>query len=410
MRARTFSNLTGPVSIAAAIALAVGGCKPRQAAFVPPPPPEVTVAMPIVKTLPSTLDFTGTTRGVEQVDVRAQVRGLINVKNVKGGEKVKAGDPLFTIDPTPFKTEVDQAVAEVSLNDAKLRLAQVTLDRKTQSAAGNAVSKFELDEAIADRDAAKAQVELSQAKLHTAQIQLGYTEIKAPISGRVSVKVPDIGQLVGPDTGMLCQIIDDSTIYVTFNVPESTVLTLRKQFLNQRPGEGTRPTIPIFVGFDNDNGTYPFEGRYERGDPGFDPNTGTTVVEGIFDNANGRMVPGAFARIKSVTGSETVTLVPDAAVSNDQAGRYVLVVDKDNKVQRVSVEVGGVIDRMRKVTSGLAPDAHIVVNGLQRARPGIVVKPIETKLPEPKLDLGVDTKSAATQAAMGATTTPSTQP
>lgn len=384
----------------------VVGCKPREAAFTPPPPPDVSVARPIVKTLPQTLDFTGFTRGSEQVDVRARVRGFIQSKNIEGGEKVKAGDLLFTIDPRPFEATVRQAQAEVQSREALLRLAQNTLDRKTQSAAENAVSRLELEQATADRDNAAAQLELSKAKLTSAQLDLDYTQVKAPINGRVSVDVPDVGELVGESTTqVLCRIVNDATIYVTFNVPEQTVLELRRQFQNERPGEGGRPLIPMYVGFANDRG-YPFEGHYARGDPGFDPATGTTTVEAVFDNAHGRMVPGAFARIRGIVGEETVTLVPDAAVGVDQQGRYVLVVNEKNTVERVKVEVGDVVDQMRKITSPLPTDSRVVINGVQRARPGMTVKPTEVTLPEPNLQMDV---GPTTQPATRPTTTPATR-
>lgn len=386
------------------------GCKPREAGFTPPPPPEVTVAQPIQATLPKTLEYTGTTRGAEQVDVRARVRGFIRSKSVFGGEKVKVGDLLFVIDPRPFEATVRQAQAEVSSREAQLRLAQITLDRKSQSAAGDAISPLELAQATADRDNANAQVELAKAKLTSAQLDLDYTNIRAPIDGRVSIDVPDIGELVGDTTSeVLCRIINDSTIFVTFSVPERVVLELRKQNSYQRPGEAGRPDIPIFVGFANDAG-FPFAGKYLRGEPGFDPATGTNTIEGIIENADGRIVAGAFARIKSVVGTETVMLVPDLAVAVDQRGRYVLAVNDQGIVERVDVEVGDVVDRMRKITSGLTLESKVIVNGLQRARPGMNVKTTPTALTPPKLDIAIEATTApSTQPGDAASTQPATQ-
>jgi RND family efflux transporter MFP subunit len=396
------------LSVAVVMLAAVGvleGCKPRQAAFVPPPPPDVQVAHPIVKRLPQTLDFTGFTTGIQQVDVQAQVRGYIVDRSVTGGERVKAGDVLFKIDPRPFQAAVDQAKADVAQNDAKVRLAQIKLERVQQS--GSAVSKTELDQAIADRDAAQAALDLARAKLQTAEIDLDWTSIRAPIGGRISVTVPSVGSMVGENNNqVLVQIIDDTTIYVTFNVPESTVLTMRKQYNYSRPGEGGRPPLPVYIGFANDGDRYPFAGHYDSSDPGFDPNTGTTVVKAIFPNQNGEISPGAFARIRSVTGEEQATLVPDAAVSSDQVGRYVLTVNDKGIVDRTPVEVGGVVDRMRKITSSLPAEVQVVVNGLQRARPGMPVKPTLITLPDPHIELGV----TATQPTTAKTTSPTTAP
>lgn len=407
------------------------GCKPREAPFTPPPPPEVTVAKPIVATLPQTLEFTGNTRGVETVDVRARVRGFIDQKFIRGGEKVKAGDLLFRIDPRPFEAAVGQAQATVSSSEARLRLAQNTLDRKQQSAVGNAVSKLELDQAIAERDAAQAELDLATRRLDAARLDLEYTNVRAPFDGRIDITVEtgtglstvaDIGQLVGEAGGPpLCRITNDSQIYVSFDVDETTILQVRRQFNYSRPGEEGRPPLLVYVGFKNDGNRYPYVGRYDAGDVGINAGTGTSRVEAVFDNSDGQMIPGAFARIKSVIGTETVTLVPDAAVSNDQIGRYVLAVNNENKVERVSVDVAGVVDGMRKITRGLAPDARVVVNGLQRARPGLVVKPVETTLNPPNPEIGVDPNTPAAQAVLarsagnGATTTqpttaPATQP
>lgn len=401
-------SLFVPVAIVAAVSV-LEGCKPRQAAFTPPPPPEVSVALPIVKTLPQTLDFTGFTRGTEQVDVRARVRGFIQSRSVAGGERVKTGDSLFVIDPRPFEATVRQAQADVSQNEARLRLAQIKLDRTEQSAAGQAVSKTELDQAVADRDAASGALDFAKAKLTSAQLDLEYTNVKAPIDGRISVRVPDVGELVGDNTNqVLCTIINDARIYVTFNVPEKTVLAMRAQFNYSRPGEGGRPPIPIFIGFANDVDRYPYAGHYERSDPGFDPNTGTTVVEGVFENPRGEISPGAFARIRSVTGEETVTLVPDAAVSTDQVGRFILTVNDKGIVERTSVEVGGTVGRMRKVVSQLSPNSQVVVNGLQRARPGVTVKTTLVTLPDVKMELGVPTTQPGPATQPGAQSTAST--
>lgn len=392
--------------LAMAIAIAGSeGCKPRQAAFVPPPPPEVQVAHPLVRTLPQTLDFTGFTSGIQQVDVRAQVKGYLVSRSVTGGERVKQGDTLFVIDPRPFQATVDQAKADVAQNDAKLRLAGIKLERVQQS--GTAVSKTELDQAVADRDAAQAALDLSKAKLKQAEIDLDWTNVRAPIGGRISVNVPSVGSMVGDNSNeVLCQIIDDTTIYVTFNVPESVVLTMRKQYDYSRPGEDGRPPIPVYIGFSNDGENYPYAGHYDASDPGFDPNTGTTQVKAIFENPNGEISPGAFARIRSVTGQETVTLVPDAAVSTDQVGRYVMTVNDKGIVERTGVEVGSVVGQMRKILSPLPQDAQVVVNGLQRARPGVNVKPTLITLPEPHVALGVATTRPASQP----TSQPATQP
>lgn len=369
------------------ISCVVAGCKPREPGFQPPPPAEVTVASPIQVTLPRTLEFTGFTRGVEEVEVRARVRGFIQSKSVYGGEKVKAGDLLFVIDPRPFEATVRQAQAEVASREAQYRLAQITLDRKSQSASGDAISPLELAQAQADRDAAAAQVELAKAKLTSAELDLNYTNVRAPIDGRVHLRnIPDVGALIGETERVLCTITNDSKIYVNFSVPEKTVLELRQLNEYKHPGVNNRADIPIYVGLANDTG-YPYVGKYLRGEPGFDPTTGTSTIEGVIDNSEGKLVAGAFAKIRSVVGEETVRLVPDVAVGTDQRGRYVMVVNDKDIVERVDVTVSDVVDRMRKITSDLDLNARVIINGLQRARPGMVVKVTVAQLEAPRLDL-----------------------
>lgn len=421
-------RVVGLIGVLVSIIL-LAGCKPREAPFTPPPPPEVTVARPIVSELPQTLEFTGNTRGVETVDVRARVRGFIAEKYIRGGEKVKAGDLLFRIDPRPFEATVGQAQAEVATNEAKLRLAQNTLDRKQQSAEGNAVSKLELDQAIAERDSAKATLDLAAKRLEAAKLDLDYTNVRAPFDGRIDITVDsgtsasmgtvaDIGQLVGEAGGApLCRITNDSKIYVSFDVDETTILQMRRQFNYRRPGEEGRAPLLVYVGFKNDGDRYPYVGRYDASDVGISMGTGTVRVEAIFDNSDGQMIPGAFARIKAIVGREQLTLVPDTAVSSDQVGRYVMVVNGENKVERVGVEVADVVGGMRKIRSGLPPDARVVVNGLQRARPGMAVKPTDTTLNPPKLEIGINENTPAAQKALAlqtvgpsSTTQPTTAP
>jgi RND family efflux transporter MFP subunit len=367
----------------------IAGCRKAPPAYVAPPPPEVTVAKPLVRTLPQTLDFTGFTRGVEQVDIRAKVRGTIVEKLVDGGRFVQAGAVLFVVDPVAYQAAVDQARAEVESRQAAATLAQINLDRKQQAASG--ISKFEIDQAVAERDAAVAQVKLAAARVVAAEKDLNDTKIVAPISGRLGIDTPDVGQLVGDNAGqVLARIVNDETIYVRYDVPEDIVLQLRRRYANQRPGEGSRPIIPVYAGFANDVG-HPYRGEYFRSDIGFDQNSGTVAVDAIFDNRNGVMLPGAFARVRSIVGEETVTLVPDVAVQVDLGGRFVLVVDQDNKVQRINVTVGDVVDRLRKIRDPDFPtDARVIINGLQRARPGAAVNPIESTLGEPRLDTSTD--------------------
>jgi RND family efflux transporter MFP subunit len=370
-------------SVIVALALVVApACEREQPAFAPPPPPEVTVATPVERTVEDALYFTGTTRGVESVEVRARVRGFLQEKLVENGRTVQQGDLLFVIDPRTFQAAVRQAQAAISAREADLRLTEVTVQRVTQAVASNAASQQELDRAQAERDAAQAQLEQAQAALQAAELDLEFTQVRAPISGRVGFVNVDQGQLVGANEAtLLATIVNDSRIYATYEVDERTLLRLRRQFENRRPGEGGRPLYPVYLGL-SDGTDYPFRGEFFTGDSRVDPSTGTIRVEAVYDNANGALLPGLFVRLRTVLGERDSLLVPDLAVLSDPRGRFVLVVNDKNTVERRAVEVGEVFDGMREIVGGLGTNERVVVNGLQRARPGAEVVPV-TQAPAP---------------------------
>jgi RND family efflux transporter MFP subunit len=354
----------------------VSGCEQEAASFAPPPPPTVTVAQPQKSTIPVTLQYTGTTRGLTTVEVRARVRGFIEAKETEGGKRVAANDLLFRIDPRPFQAAVAEARATLADRQAKLELAEVLLQRQKDLTAGNAGSKIELDQAQANRDVAAAQVDLAKAQLQQAELDLSYTEVRAPIAGRVSVRTSEVGELVDPAAGsLLCTIIEDRRILASYNIDEAYILRLRRMNEVRRPGEDGRPLLTIEMGLGSGD-EYPFRGQTYRADNTFDPSTGTIRVDAIFDNANGAIIPGMFCRIRAIFGERDAILVPDSAVLADQRGRYVLIVaGEKNLVERRDVTVGPVVERMRVIEAGLNGDERIITNGLQRARPGAPVSP-----------------------------------
>lgn len=385
--------------LAAAALAAFGflGCEPKQGAFVPPPPPDVTVATPVMAMIPDTLEYTGRVRGFEAVEVRARVKGFLTTRHVDGGRRVNAGDLLFTIDARPFEAAVRQAEAEVETMRANLRLAQVTLDRVEQVVSQRAGAKQELDKAEADKDAADAQVLLAEAKLATAQLDLDYTQVKSPIAGRVGVITVDPGMLVGAiEPTLLATVINDSKVYAEYDMDERTLMELRARYDNKRPGEDGRPNLKVRLGLINEVG-FPHLGEHSKGDNTINPDTGTLRLEAIFDNADGAIVPGAFVRLQPVLGEFEAMLVPDVAVLADQLGRYVLVVNEKSEVERRGVTVGPAHERMRRIDSGLSLTDRLIVNGVMRARPGQIVNAKEAsaespggaaKLPDAPLESG----------------------
>lgn len=352
----------------------VAGCKRQPVAFTPPPPAEVTVAKPVKRMVPIALEYTGTVRGYEEVEVRARVRGFLEKKHIQDGKRVTKGELLFSIDPRTFEATLARAKADQSAREADLRLAEVTLERTKQAGASNAVSKIEVDRAQAQRDAALAQVEQAKAVVRSAELDLEFTQIKAPISGRIGFVPVEVGDLVGAtDPTLLARVINDEKVYATYDMEERTILESRKANQNRRPGEDGRPNLLVRLGMSNEVG-FPHEGYFDRADNAVNPQTGTIRVESIFDNKDGTILPGAYVRVQPVYGEREAMTVPDTAVLLDQRGRYVLVVGAGNKVERRDVRVGEVVDRQRIIVEGLEESASVIVNGLQRARPGVEVR------------------------------------
>lgn len=379
-RARVVRSLAGWVG-AVVLACGSGGCREKPPAYVPPPPPDVTVAAPVEREIDVTLEETGTTRGIETVEVRARVRGFIDKKFIKGGERVESGQPLYRIDPRPFEAARKQAEAERDARAAALRLAEVTLERVLQASRDAAVSKQEVDKATADRDAAKAQVDLAEALLTQAKLDLEWTEVTSPIAGRLGMNTVDTGQLVGAtEPTLLATVVNDDIIYARYSINERQLLQLRRANQNRRPGEDGRGDLVIRMGLAGQT-DFPFEGKYARGDNALDPSTGTIGIEAEFANADGTILPGLFVRLKAMLGKEKALLVPDVAVQQDQGGRYVLVVNDKDVAERRNVRVGPVVDRMRPILADeggglpLSLSDRVIVNGIQRARPGAPVKP-----------------------------------
>lgn len=359
-----------PVAMAiAALSLAACDRGPKNT-YVPPPPPEVTVAAPVAMVVSETIDATGVLRGNETVAVRARVRGFIASRAIQGGERVKKGDLLFTIDARPFEAAVAKARAELESKRVALRLADLEVARVQELVRRGAATQREADQSIAARDAARADVELAEASLRLAELDLEWTTVTAPISGRVNLgPPPDVGELVGQtEPTLLCTIVDDSRVFATYTLDEATYQSLR------RAGTARRAPYPVRMGLIDDVG-YPYLGEFSHADNRVNPETGSITLEAAFDNPTGLLMPGLFVRLQVLTGERPALLVPEAAVLQDQRGRYVLTVGQDDVVERRDVRLGRAVDTLRVIEDGLAPDDRVVVNGVQRARPGAKVVP-----------------------------------
>jgi len=386
-------------------AVAIVGCaKPNE--YVQPPPPAVTVAQPVEREVVHQLEFTGNTRATEAVDVRARVNGYLQKIDFADGADVKAGDVLFVIEPAPFEAALDSAKAALQKAEAMLSLAKADLARTEPLVQRGASTEQELDVKKADVATAKADVASAKAALVQAELNLSYTQVKSPISGRVSRHMVDIGNLVQAEQTMLTRVEAFDPIHAYFAISESDVLALMASTPGTSAASLKENPPTIYIGLTGENG-YPHEGKLDFAEAGIDPQSGTQMRRGIFANGDKSLVPGMFVRVRLPVGTPAPGLmVPDRAIAMDQSGEYVLVVNDKDMVERRSVKLGLRVANMRVVNEGIQASDWIVINGLQRARPGTPVKPERTtELPEAKqLDASNDPAIPSSGAQISTTT------
>ncbi len=362
-------------------ALSPAGCNPKTNAYAPPPPPELTVAHPINRPVTRYLEYTGTTEAFESVELRARVSGFLDQVNFKPGAAVKKGDLLFVIDPRVYEAQARQAEAELATRTAALRLAQLTLERYAKAAGSTATTQQEVDRATADRDQAKAQADLAEAALATARLNVEFTQVRSPIDGRITKNLVDVGNLVGAggQPTILASVVNTRPLYVSVDSSESDLLAVRRARIAQQPGAEPGQIAPgqwrpVDMATADSN-EFNIHGHIDYVDPALDPRSGTIRVRCRFENEDNVLLPGLFVRLRIHLETTEAMLAPDIALQTDQSGRYALVVNDQDVVEIRRVKIGALDGAMRVVTEGLAETDRVVVNGLQRARPGISVKP-----------------------------------
>jgi RND family efflux transporter MFP subunit len=347
---------------------------------VAPPPPPVTVARPLQQAVTVYNEFTGTTEAIESVDIRARVEGFLDSIHFQPAAEVVQGELLFVIEQEPYQAALDRAKATLQSRIADHRLAKATARRKEEALKARAISKLEVLQAQAEVLTAQAAIAEAQADVRNAEIEFSYTEIRAPISGRIGRNLVDVGNLVGAgEQTLLTTIVNYQPMYAYFNVNERDLL----RYGENRRKEGDS-WVPVFeMGLANEKG-YPHEGRLDYIDNRVDETTGTITVRGEFPNQSGRMVPGLFARIRIPEPEQRdALLVPENALGRDQRGTYVLVANSENVVEYRLLQVGPQVDGgLRIVADGLRPEDWVIVNGIQRARPGAKVAPEQKDLKE----------------------------
>ena len=350
-----------------------GGSAHAQAAGAQGGLPEVTVAPVLVRPISDSANFTGQLQAVDAVDVRPRVSGYVNAVEFKEGTEVRKGDVLFVIDPRPFQAEVDRLTASVAQAKAQLALAQSNADRARRLLAQHAISQEDADSQNTAEQSAKASLEASTAALATARLNLDWTQVRAPIDGRVSNARIQSGNLVS-SSDVLTSVVSVNPIYVYFDVDEHTWLKLDR-LRRDAIKNGRAPRIDATIGLADEQG-FPHEGRIDFVDNQVRPGSGTMRLRAVFDDENGLLTPGLYARVHLQAGQpHPRVLIDDRAVGTDLSNQFVYVVDGQHKVQYRKVDIGPLFHGLRVIDDGLNAGDVVVVNGLQHVRPGVEVNP-----------------------------------
>jgi len=331
--------------------------------------------MPVVRQITDYEDFTGRLEAKAAVEVRARVTGYLDRVLFKEGTEVKQGDPLFEIDPRSYQAELKQAEANLAQSQARLRRCERDLKRATDLLPQNAISQDDFDQAVGDRDEAQAAVRLAEASRDLAQLNLTFTRVTAPITGRISRQLIDPGNMVKADETALTTIVSMDPIYAYFDQDERTLLRVRRLVRAGVLKTLQEASVSVLLGLVDEEG-FPHEGRIDFADNRVDAMTGTLRLRGVFANPQRMLSPGMFVRIRLPIGTpHAAVLVSEQALGTDQGQNFVYVVNRKNEVVHRRVNVGPLDSGMRVIEKGLAKDERVIVTGLQRVRPGVKVTP-----------------------------------
>ena len=376
MKTRPYSLMlsTLVLTLLSAAMLTLNGCSRAGEAMAAtpagaPPAPPVSVAQVVARSVVEQQDFSGRIEAVESAQVRARVGGIIDSIHFKPGALVKKGDVLFVIDPRSFQADSARLEAAVASSKSKAELARSELDRSKRLLADNAIAQRDFDERAASSRQLEAAALADQATLAVAKLNLDYTTVRAPFSGRIGKAEVTVGNLIDSSV-VLTSLVSVNPVYVSFNGDEATFLNLGASARDG--GQG----VKVRTGLANEDG-FPHEGRLDFVDNRIDPASGTVRMRAVLDNKDGALTPGLFARVQvgAESNGTNALLIKEDAIGTDQSRKFVYVVSTENKADYRVVELGPRIDGLRVVRSGLKPGDRIVVNGLQRVRPGSAVTP-----------------------------------
>ena len=336
-------------------------------------PMPVTVAKPLIKKITEWDEYTGRFEATNRVEIRARVSGFLESIHFKDGDLVNKGDLLFVIDPRPFEAQLDVAKASLEAAKTRVNLAEREFKRAESLLKRNNISRETFDQRQAELATAQSTVLSAQAQIRIAKLNLEFTQVKAPISGRVSDARVDVGNLVeggSAQSTLLSTLVSIDPILFTFSASEAEFLKYSRLDATGRRDSSRSAANPVFVRL-MDEDSFTREGRMSFVDNELSPNTGTIRAQAVFENSSGFLVPGVFGRLRLIGSDEyEAVLIPDSAVVSDQSKKMVLIVDADGNVKAAPVDMGPLHEGLRVIHGGLGRDDRIVVKGIQRARLG----------------------------------------
>ncbi|MCK7229899.1 MULTISPECIES: efflux RND transporter periplasmic adaptor subunit [Enterobacter] len=352
------------------------GCDNSVAQNAAPPAPAVSAADVVVKSISQWDSFNGRIEAVESVQLRPRVSGYIDKVNYTDGQEVKKGEVLFTIDDRTYRAALEQAQANLARAKTQASLAQSEANRTDKLVNTNVVSREEWEQRRSAATQAQADIRAAQAAVDAAQLNLDFTKVTAPIDGRASRAMITSGNLVtaGDTASVLTTLVSQKTVYVYFDVDESTYLHYQNLARSGQGASSNHTALPVEIGLTGEEG-YPHQGKVDFLDNQLTPSTGTIRMRALLDNAQRQFTPGLFARVRLPGSAEfKATLIDDKAVLTDQDRKYVYIVDKEGKAQRRDITPGRLADGLRIVRQGLNPGDKVIVEGLQKVfMPGMPV-------------------------------------
>ena len=383
----SLSKLVKSAALVLSAGMVLSGCARPPAENPATTAASITVSYPVEKTITDFVEFTGRTAAVDSVEVRAHVWGYLQKVNFKEGALVKKGDVLFELDPRPYEAMLNQAKAKVAQDQAQLTFDEAEYQRYLKLVGSGAVSRSDMDKIQAARSVDLANIAADKAVVASRQLDLEYTKVTAPVSGRISRYIVTVGNLIqsGDQNGgtLLTTIVSVDPIYVYFDIDERNVLRIQQL---TREGKARLPrhpnvVVPVLLGLANEE-AYPHQGTIDFVDNQVNPKTGTLRVRGLFANKDEALAPGLFARVRLPLGDpHQALLVIDRAIDSNQGQKVLYVVDEKNRVASRPVRIGALHERLRVIEEGLKPGERLIVNGLQQVRPGATIEPKLVDMP-----------------------------